>query len=51
MDVLEGTIDVLDYILNTRRKRHITGGILISMAMLFSGLAITIMTIKNEEDE
>lgn len=51
MDRLEGFLSMLDYSLNTRRKRHITGGILMSVSLLFGGLAITIMTLKNEEDE
>lgn len=51
MDRLEGLISMLDYALNTRRKRHITGGVLMSVSLLFGGLAITIMTIKSEEDE
>lgn len=50
MDRLEGFLSMLDYSLNTRRKRHIAGGVLMSMALLFGGLAITIMTIKQEED-
>ena len=50
MDKLEGFISMLDYSLNTRRKRHITGGILMSISFLFGGLAITIMTIKTEEE-
>lgn len=33
------------------QKRHITGGILLSVSMLFGGLAITVMTIKNGEDD
>jgi hypothetical protein len=33
------------------RKRHITGGILLSVSMLFGGLAITVMTINKEGDE
>ncbi|MDO4292095.1 MAG: histidine kinase [Eubacteriales bacterium] len=51
MQELEGTISMLDYILNSKRKRHIAGGFLLSAAMLFGGLAITVMTIKNEEGE
>lgn len=50
MDRLEGIISMLDYSLNTRRKRHITGGVLMSISLLFGGLAITIMTIKTEEE-
>ena len=51
MDSIGNLISMLDYILDTRRKRHITGGVLISMSLLFGGLAVTLMTIKNEEDE
>ncbi|GHU53234.1 hypothetical protein FACS1894132_04850 [Clostridia bacterium] len=48
MDGLENLLSTLDYILDTKRKRHITGGILISVSLLFGGLALTVMTIKNE---
>ena len=52
MEGLENLISVLDYVLNTKRKRHITGGILLSVSMLFGGLAFTVMTIKrNTEDD
>ena len=40
----------MDYILDTKRKRHITGGILLSASLLFGGLALTVMTIKTEGD-
>ena len=50
MDGLENLLTVLDSILDTNRKRHITGGILLSVSMLFGGLAVTVMTIRNEED-
>ncbi len=46
---LEDIISMLDSVLDTKRKRHITGGILLSVSMLFGGLAFTVMTIKNEE--
>jgi hypothetical protein len=42
---------MLDYALNTRTKRHITGGILMSISLLFGGLAVTIMTLKTEDQE
>lgn len=48
MERLESILETLDYALNTRRKRHIVGGVLISFALLFSGLAATIMTLKEE---
>lgn len=43
-------VSIIDSILDTKRKRHIIGGILISSALLFGGLAVTVMTTKNEED-
>ena len=50
MDALEAMIYMLDCVLDTKRKRHITGGILLSISMLFGGLAFTVMSIKKEED-
>ena len=50
MDMLDDFINLLDSILDSKRKRHITGGILLSAALLFGGLAVTVVTIKNEED-
>lgn len=50
MDGIGNFISMLDYILDTKRKRHITGGILLSTSLLFGGLALTVMTINNEEE-
>lgn len=50
VDRLDELLSVLDYALNTTQKRHIVGGILMSMALLFGGLAITVATLKSEED-
>lgn len=49
MDNIDSLLSILDTMLDTKRKRHITGGILLSVSMLFGGLAVTVMTIKNEE--
>jgi hypothetical protein len=53
MNRLEGFIVTLDYVLNTKRKKHITGGILTSMSLLFAGLAVTVLSLKtdNKEDD
>ncbi len=48
MEGFANLISMLDYVLDTRRKRHITGGILLSSALLFGGLAVTIFSIKDE---
>lgn len=49
MDRFEAIIRDLTYLLDVKANRHIVGGALISMSMLFGGLAITVLTIKNEE--
>ncbi|NCE64135.1 histidine kinase [Pseudoflavonifractor sp. 524-17] len=49
MESFANLVSMIDYVLDTRRKRHITGGLLLSAAMLFGGLAITVMSIKDEE--
>lgn len=51
MDGIGNFISTIDNVLNTKRKRHITGGILLSASLLFGGLALTVMTIKNEEED
>lgn len=39
MESLENMIFILDNVLNTNRKRHIAGGILLSVSMLFGGIS------------
>lgn len=51
MEKLEHAISMLDYALNTKKKRHIAGGILMSISLLFGGLAFTVTTLKSEEIE
>lgn len=48
MNGLENLLTILDHMLDTERKRHITGGILLSVSMLFGGLALTVMTTNME---
>ena len=50
MDSVRRIVLVLDYVLDTQRKRHIIGGVLLSASLFFGGLALTAMTIKPEED-
>lgn len=42
---------MLDYSLNTKRKRHIAGGIMASVSLLFGGIAFTILTLKEEKKD
>ena len=51
MESIANLISMLDYVVDSKRKRHITGGLLLSAALLFGSMAITIMSIKNEEDD
>lgn len=50
MNYLEEVIELIDTILDTKKKRHIVGGVLISVSIMFCGLAITTLTIKMEEN-
>lgn len=51
MHRFEDLIEMLDTALDTKAKRHLAGGVLLSISMLFGGLAVTIMTLKTEEIE
>ena len=51
MDRLERILTMLEYSINTKRKKHLAGGILLSVSMLFGGLAATVLTLKMEEDD
>lgn len=44
-------IGVLDKSLDSKRKRHIVGGVLLSISLLFGGLAFTAMSLKEEKDK
>jgi hypothetical protein len=51
MDRLNNIVAMLEKTLGTKTKRHILGGALISVSLLFSGLALTVMTLKIDEKE
>ena len=51
MDKLNHIVAMLEKTLGTKSKRHILGGTLISVSLLFSGLALTVMTLKTEDKE
>ena len=50
MEGIDNIVAMIDYMLNIQRKRHIVGGILIIMSALFGGLAVTALTIKQEDE-
>ena len=47
----EELLSMLNDSLNTRAKRHIAGGVLMSISLLFGGLAVTIITLKMEDNQ
>jgi len=51
VDRLEEIVSILDHALNTKKKRHIAGGILMSISLFFGGLAVTIITLKGETED
>ena len=48
---LEEILSLLNISLNTKEKRHIAGGILMSVSLFFGGLAVTIITLKTEDND
>ena len=50
MEGIDNIVAMIDYMLNTQRKRHIVGGILISMSARFGVLAVTALTNKQEDE-
>lgn len=51
MNRLEGVVATLEFLMTSKRKRHIAGGILLSTSLLFAGLAFTVITLRQEEQE
>ena len=42
---------MIGHSLNTKKKRHIAGGILMSVSLLFGGLAMTVLSVKSEQNK
>lgn len=51
MERLDTFLDWIDGTLDTQKRRHIAGGILMSVSLFFGGLAVTVITINKEEDK
>lgn len=51
MERIDEFLSILDYALNTRRKKHIVGGVLMSVSLLFGGLALTTLTLRMEDKD
>ena len=50
-EYFEGIISVLEVTLESKNRRHIVGGIFLSVSSLFAGLALTAMTIGLEKEK
>jgi hypothetical protein len=50
MESFSAIIAILDDTLDSDSRRHIVGGMLLSVSLLFGGLAFTAMTIKKKEN-
>ncbi len=50
MESLEMLMSVVDYMMASERKRHMIGGTLMGISLLFGGLAFTVMTAKKGEN-
>ena len=51
MERLEILVDLINETLEKKKKRHIVEGILMSVSLFFSGLAITVITINKEVEQ
>ena len=51
MERLDTFLDWIDGTLDTPKRRHIAGGILMSVSLFFGGLAVTVITINKEEEK
>ena len=49
MDNFDNFMYIVESTLETTKKRHLIGGILMSVSLLFGGLALTVITIKKED--
>lgn len=45
----DSLVELLDVTLDSKRKRHIVGGMLLSISFLFGGFAVTVMTLSEED--
>lgn len=48
MDRAKRLLETFEHLVATRKKRHIVGGLLLSTSLFLGGLAITVMSSKDE---
>ena len=50
MEKIEMLLDLMEYVTKSRKRKHFVGGLLLSAAFFFAGIALTTMTISLEDD-
>ena len=48
VEIAERILCMLDHSLNTKKRRHIVGGVLMSLSIFLGSLAVTVITLKGE---
>lgn len=51
LNYFRAVVELLDLTLSTKRKRHLVGGGLLGMALMFGTFAVTVMTAQTEKKE
>lgn len=51
MERMDDILSMLDDALTSKRRRHLVGGILVSVSLLFCGLTYTVITLRMDEDD
>lgn len=49
MERAKRLLSTLEHLVSSKGKRHLVGGILLSASLFLGGLAMTVMSTKNEE--
>lgn len=50
MEYAKRLISTIEHLINTKSKKHIVGGMLLSTSVFLGGLALTVMSTKIEEN-
>jgi hypothetical protein len=51
MEYFLNIIVLSNRVLSNKRTRHIAGGVMLSVSMFFVGLALTVVTMNEEEED
>lgn len=51
MNRLDSNLSILDQSLRNRKRRHLVGGVLISVSLFFGGLAVTVLTLRQDVEK